>query len=595
MGCSCNSNQEEKKPILTEEEHMIPEVYHYDIRKKYSFMRIVNHGAFGQVKLYQDKIYKQALFAIKTIPKENLTPKMLTNLKNEIEILSQLDHPNIVNYYCTIETYSNFNILMEYVSEKSLHYLLLKEREKVTIEEYRLIIYQILSALCYIHNKGIVHRDIKPENILLYENFGLKIIDFGLGVFKNKSNDVVLAGTPSYMSPEAFEGTIQRRIDIWSVGIIYYLYCFGRYPFQTDSEKELYYKIKNEEIDYETGRLNNVTDDDIDLMKKMLEVNYDKRITANSAIRHDVFGSINHHFFVNDSIDRYVDEFFSIKTVKLMEKYVKSSIIKKLFVYMYIWLSSFKKRSYYKKMFVAIDNYYNYSGYLKSREVFEEFKGRGIVNEENGKVFSFLDLNHSNKAKDLYKKEDYMIEKSTNGEGMKGLHRSASSKSLKYKDWGIISYSTFLSIFYIDEIYELKDNDEIFKYLFSYFCDRPLCDNPKNEIIDIKGNIKPGPKLVYDFPDSMTKATFMRFCYKHNLPIKDTEDDINKFFDIHPHPIFYDEFKNLILNDDENNNYYDINNEIINNIINLNNDNGNDNQIENEDGFESEIEIINYE
>ena len=588
MGCSCNPKQEDNKPITIEEEHMIPEVYHYDIRKRFSFMKIVNHGAFGQVKLYQDKIYKEAQFAIKTIPKEKLTTKILTNLKNEIEILSQLDHPNIVNYYCTIETYSNFNILMEFVSEKSLYQVLLKEREKVKIEEYRLIIYQLLSALCYIHNKGIVHRDIKPENILLYENYGLKIIDFGLGVFKDKTNDIVFAGTPSYMSPEAFEGKIKKRSDIWAVGIIYYIFCFGKFPYKTDNEKELYHKIKNEEIDFETGRLNNVTDEDIDLIKKMLEINCDKRITANSAIRHDVFGSINHNFFGDESIDRYVDEFFSIKTIELMEKYVKSSIIKKCFVYMYIWLSSFKKRSYYKKMFVAMDNYYNYSGYLKSREVFEEFTGREIINEENGKVFSFLDLNHSNKAKTLYKKEDYMNEKSTNGEGMKGLHRSASSKSLKYKDWGIISYSTFLSIFYIDEISQLENNDEIFRYLFSYFCDRPLCDNPKNEIIDLNGNIKPAPKLIYDFPDSMTKITFMRFCYKHNLPFKDTEDDINKFFDNHPHPIFYDEFKNLILNDDDNNNYYDNNDNNINN--NIQNENENEIEIENE----NEIEIINY-
>ena len=568
MGCSCNRIQEEIKPIITEDEHMIPEVYHYDIRKKYAFVKIVNHGAFGQVKLYQDKIYKDAKFAIKTIPKENLTSKMLTNLKNEIEILSQLDHPNIVNYYCTIETYSNFNILMEFVSEKSLYYILLKEREKIKIEEFRLIIYQILSALCYIHNKGIVHRDIKPENILLYENYGLKIIDFGLGTYKNKANENFLAGTPSYMSPEAFEGKIQRRSDIWSVGIIYYLYCFGKFPFISDNEKELFYKIKNEQIDYETGKSNKVTDEDIDLIKKMLEVNYDKRITANSAIRHDVFGSINHHFFGNDSIDRYVDEFFSIKTVKLMEKYVKSSIIKKTFVYMYIWLSSFKKRSHYKKMFVAIDNYFNYSGYLKSREVFEEFKGRDIINEENGKVFSFLDLNHSNKAKTLFKQEDYMIEKSTNGEGMKSLHRSASSKSLKYKDWGIITYSTFLSFFYIDEITELKNNDEIFKYLFSYFCDRPLCDNPKHEIFDINGNVEPAPKIMYDFPDTLTKMTFMRFFNKHNLPFKDSEDDINKFFNNHPHPIFYEEFKNIILNDDDDDDNYD------------NNNNNNENEIE---------------
>ena len=232
---------------------------------------------------------------------------------------------------------------------------------------------------------------------------------------------------------------------------------------------------------------------------------------------------------------------------------------------MFIWLSPFHKRHYYKRMFVAVDNYFNYSGYLKSREVFEEFKGRDLVDEEGGKIFSFIDSNRANQAKHLFKKEESSIEDENDDNKKRSLSRSASSKSLKYKDWGIITYSIFLSFFYIEDIKELKNDENKIKYLFRFFCDRPLCDNPKKEIVDINGNvISTDYNDENDNPETMTKTTFMRFCYKQNLPFKDSEDDINKFFTEHPYPIYYNEFKNLMLNDNENKiNLYNDNNEKI--------------------------------
>ena len=201
-----------------------------------------------------------------------------------------------------------------------------------------------------------------------------------------------------------------------------------------------------------------------------------------------------------------------------------------------------KKDNILKKMFMAIDNYFNYSGYLKSREVFEEFKGRNLIDEEGGKIFSFIDINNSNKAKTLFKKEESNVEDSDD----KKLTKNTSSKSLKYKNWGIISYAAFLSFFYIEDIKNIIKDEEKIKYLFNFFCDRPLCDNPKNEVVYINGEVKPAPKDFFDDPETITKYSFMRLCYKQNLPVKDSQDDINKFFIEHPNPIDYEEFKKLI-------------------------------------------------
>ena len=572
MGSICNKSPnviEAEKP--KDPDNMIPSAYHYDLRKTYQFIKILNHGAFGQVKLFTDKTFKEAKFAIKTITKDIISnEKKFNHIRMEIEILSQLDHPNIVNYYSTIETPNNFNIIMEYLGGKSFLKLITEERHKFSLENFRLILYQVLSALCYLHGKDIIHRDIKPENILcsLEENYEVKLIDFGLSSYFRNKYDESSAGSPDYMAPEAFNGKLTPKNDIWSIGIIYYIYCFGKFPFNCNNEDELCYNLQNNDIDFENGRLNDIKDEDIILLKKMLDKDYENRINANTAIRDKVFDIVNKHFFNNETIDKYLDEFFSENTLKLITKYVESNIIKKTFIYMFIWLSPFHKRHYYKRMFVAVDNYFNYSGYLKSREVFEEFKGRDLIDEEGGKIFSFIDSNRSNKAKHLFKIEESSIEEESDDNKKKSLSRSASSKSLKYKDWGIITYSIFLSFFYIEDIKELKNDESKIKYLFRFFCDRPLCDNPKKEIVDINGNvISTNYNDENDNPETMTKTTFMRFCYKQNLPFKDAEDDINKFFAEHPNPINFKEFKNLMLSDNDDNckHYNDSNENILGN------------------------------
>ena len=146
MGSICNKNPEVIERVKHKDpDNMIPSAYHYDLRKTYQFVKILNHGAFGQVKLFTDKIFKEAKFAIKTITKDIISnQKKFNQIKMEIEILSQLDHPNIVNYYSTIETPNNFNIIMEYLGGKSFLKLITEDRQNFSLENFRLILYQVL-------------------------------------------------------------------------------------------------------------------------------------------------------------------------------------------------------------------------------------------------------------------------------------------------------------------------------------------------------------------------------------------------------------------------------------------------------------------
>ena len=554
MGSVCNNNPKVIEPTINPD-YMIPFAYHYDLRKKFNFVKIINHGAFGQVKLFKDRTFTKVEFAIKTISKELLTKTKFQQIKKEIEILSELDHPNIVIYYATIEMSNNFNVLMEYLSGEDLYQILRKKTKRPTPEQFKYILYQILSGLCYLHSNEIVHRDIKPENIIICTNqnekYDLKIIDFGLSERFKKKDNYITAGSPNYMAPEAFSGKVTPKNDIWSVGIMFYIYCYGKLPFECDDRKELIRKIKEEDVDFNKEIFDDITNDEIDLLKKMLDKDYETRINALNAIRHPIFDHLNEEFD-DDNMNHYFKEFFTLNTLKLITLYVESSIIKKTFLYMYVLLNPFDKRDYYRKMFLAIDNLFNYIGVLKSREVFEEFKKRKLVDDEAGEIFSFIDCNRTNNAKKLFKKEGSSRGDASSENSKKEMSRNTTSKSLKFKDWGQITYTVFLSFFFIEEIPKLHNDESKIVYLFRFFCDRPLVYSyDKKSSLISEGDIVFENEINEKKGNTMTKETFKRFLYKHNLPFKDAEDDINRFFADHPNPIYYREFKNLIFENNE--------------------------------------------
>lgn len=91
---------------------------------------------------------------------------------------------------------------------------------------------KLFSALNHMHSQGVVHRDIKPENIMLTTQGELKLIDFGLAQrCKFQSNQTDIAGTPYYMAPEVLDGHFNEKCDIWSIGVLLYVFMSGYLPF----------------------------------------------------------------------------------------------------------------------------------------------------------------------------------------------------------------------------------------------------------------------------------------------------------------------------------------------------------------------------
>ena len=151
------------------------------------------------------------------------------------------------------------------------------------------IINQILDAIAYCHQNNIMHRDLKPENILLDWNDSktIKIINFGTST-ESKSDEELKNqfGSIYYVSPEVLNGEYDEKSDVWSIGVMLFIMLGGRPPFEGDSEKEIYKKIKKGKYYMDLNSWKDVSDEAIDLVRRLLKFDPNKRITCANALEH---------------------------------------------------------------------------------------------------------------------------------------------------------------------------------------------------------------------------------------------------------------------------------------------------------------------
>ena len=327
MGCTTH---EEEKPFKRSDKRRVTQSKNKDIRKNYEFISMLGNGSFGKVRLYRDKNYKELLFAIKTLKKEGISSYHFNLLKREVDILSNMDHPNIVKYLGIFEDDFFIHIVMEYLKGHDLFKIIsLKNYTDFSENQMGQIIHQLLKALSFIHSKNIIHRDIKPENILFSDKrniFSLKLIDFGLATFSEQEKKTV--GTPMYMAPEMIDGNGTYVSDIWSVGVIVYQMLTGKLPFESDeaedNNKLLYERIKNEKYNLDYLKDVECSDDVKDFIDKTLEKNIKLRLTVDQALNHPWIkkyrvNSLDPSLINDDSIQLFIN--FSKKPTLQKEIY----------------------------------------------------------------------------------------------------------------------------------------------------------------------------------------------------------------------------------------------------------------------------------
>ena len=278
-------------------------------------------GTFGSVYEAKNIIFKN-IVAMKIIKKHENMNNLL--IKNEIDILKQLSHPNIVRIYEFYETENNFYLIDEYCACGELYNYI----NKSTLNEQQLsiIFYQVFSGLCYLHENHILHRDMKPENILISkkekdlltdeEYFWIQIIDFGTAkIFETNKSENSIVGSAYYIAPEVLNKFYNEKCDIWSVGVILYMFLVGKAPFDGKSNEEIINSIRTKSLDENNEKLLACSEEVRDLIKGLLNKNTNQRLSSKEALNHKWFKKFNGRKlfgnFLEKDIQPYIDHLFN--------------------------------------------------------------------------------------------------------------------------------------------------------------------------------------------------------------------------------------------------------------------------------------------
>ena len=208
---------------------------------RYDLVRVLGKGAMGIVYEGLDpKLHRKV--AIKTILKGHLddddaSKEYSMRFMREAQAVARLNHPHIVQVYDFGEEQNVAYIVMEFIKGKELKNFF-DANERFELKEAVRIMCELLDALDFAHEAGIVHRDIKPANVMLDGQARVKLADFGVARVQDdrsaaeKTQAGTMVGTPAYMSPEQITGgSVDRRTDIFSAGIILYQFLTGEKPF----------------------------------------------------------------------------------------------------------------------------------------------------------------------------------------------------------------------------------------------------------------------------------------------------------------------------------------------------------------------------
>eukprot|EP00921_Rhytidocystis_pertsovi_P016907 GHVQ01026633.1.p1 GENE.GHVQ01026633.1~~GHVQ01026633.1.p1 ORF type:complete len:391 (+),score=33.48 GHVQ01026633.1:161-1333(+) len=269
----------------------------YDLEKG-----VLGKGTYGSVVKAQD-LRSGAMRAVKIVYKPRI--QNLARLKREILIMKRMDHPSIIKLLDVYEDPERLYLVMELCTGGEFFDCIIKHGHFSELYA-AFVMKQLLSACAYSHSNNIMHRDLKPENLLLADSSflsSLKVIDWGFaarchGFHKFQS----VVGTPYYVAPEVLFGNYTHSCDLWSIGVILYLFLCGYPPFHGKDNTEILRKVKQGEYCFDPRHWKGVSEDAKDLIRRCLTYDPRRRITALEALVHPWIQRFSQQGLTNEKI-----------------------------------------------------------------------------------------------------------------------------------------------------------------------------------------------------------------------------------------------------------------------------------------------------
>ncbi|KAH8373751.1 hypothetical protein KR009_009398 [Drosophila setifemur] len=323
------------------------------IEEKYNLHGLLGTGAFSEVRLAESKDTPGDHFAVKIIDKKALKGKE-ESLENEIRVLrrfsanhfdakcpngTRLTHPNIVQLLETYEDKLKVYLVMELVTGGELFDRIV-EKGSYTEKDASHLIRQILEAVDYMHEQGVVHRDLKPENLLYYspdDDSKIMISDFGLSKMEDSGIMATACGTPGYVAPEVLaQKPYGKAVDVWSIGVISYILLCGYPPFYDENDANLFAQILKGEFEFDSPYWDEISESAKHFIRNLMCVEVEKRYTCKQALAHpwisgneasskNIHGTVSEQLKKNFAKSRWKQAYYAATVIRQMQRMALSS------------------------------------------------------------------------------------------------------------------------------------------------------------------------------------------------------------------------------------------------------------------------------
>lgn len=350
---------------------------------------VIGSGSFGEVRR-AIHVKSGEERAVKLVYKSHLSKHKQRKIMNEIYVQQKADHPYIAKLFEYFQDHKFLYIVMEYVPGGEL-LSKMKGMKRLTENVIARLFFQLMSAVNYLHGRGVAHRDLKPENVMLDESENVKLVDFGTSrEFLPGERMKGCHGTPYFIAPEVLAGDYSEKCDIWSAGVVLHVLLTGVPPFSGKTEEEVLAAVKAANVNYDAAIFKGVSRTALDLLRNMLSSREEKRPSAAEVLKHPWFKLMREKPEMKKAIDAEI-----IRNISKFE--AKSQLQRAIYYFLVNNLVSKEEKQQFAEAFEELDS--NHDGVLSRRELldwFESVEGLVLSRPDMDLIIDRLDSTGSN-------------------------------------------------------------------------------------------------------------------------------------------------------------------------------------------------------